>query len=415
MKKIISIMLLIATFFVWYGCEEGRLNYIDNLAPAPAPVTLDAVTSKPGGAVIKYKIPNDRNLLGVKAVYIRNGELCETKASLYVDSLIVEGFGDTQPKEVKLYSVGKNGKLSEPLSVQVMPLTPSVFSAQIDMESGFGGVIVALSANLSKANLALVLMIDTLKTGDWIPLQTFYTQSTSMKFSRRGLKPEEQQFALYIRDRWNNKSDTLFKDLIPIAEEKIPKDKFKNAKLTGDSFAEAENNSRYRLENIWDVVDASSGYREIFANQFSSPMPQQFTIDLGRKVGISRFQLLPRSTDERYSGSYPRTFQLWGSTNPPIDGSYNNWFLLGEWSVSKPSGYGEGGAVGTITAEDLDYFNTRQEYELIVSDQVTDPYQTISYLRFRTTSTFTTYGTEAKTGQVIIGEITLWGQLRDEE
>jgi hypothetical protein len=412
MKRIIYLLLSLFLLFA-AGCkEEDRLDNINDSAPAPTPVTINGVANKPGGAVIKYVVPNDKNLRGVKAVYTRNGEICETKASLYTDSLTVEGFGDTQQREITLYAVGWNNKLSTPVTTQITPLTPPVFNVKTNIDEGFGGVIVTLSENQTQANFALVLLADTTGNGKWVPLQTFYTGSTAIKFSCRGLEAKQQTFALYVRDRWNNKSDTLVKVLTPYEEVEIPKNKFSNAKLPTDSYASAENNNNYAFEQLWDdrIVSAGSGF---YASPTTAPMPQHFTINLGRKVAISRFKMWPRSS-EIYNGSAPRTWELWGSDNPASDGSWDSWFLLGIYSQFKPSGYGDGSAVGTITSEDTEYFRNGGDYELVPNEDVPDPYRTVSYIRFKTTSTFSTYGTESTTGQLIIGELTFWGQLRDE-
>ena len=128
MKRIFYLFYILIPIYI-LGCkDEGRIDHIDDSAPAPLPVTVLEVTSKPGGAVIKYEIPDDDNLLGVKVVYTRNNELCESKASRYVDTLVVEGFGNTLPQEVKLYSVGVNEKLSEPVTTTIQPLLPPVQS-----------------------------------------------------------------------------------------------------------------------------------------------------------------------------------------------------------------------------------------------------------------------------------------------
>lgn len=418
MKRIFYLLLIIIPVCI-YGCkEEGRIDHIDDSAPAPAPVTIVGVTSKPGGATIKYKIPNDDNLLGVKVVYTRNNEICESKASRYVDTLVVEGFGNTDPQEVKLYSVGVNEKLSEPVSTTINPLDPPVQTVKFDIDASFGGVIVSLQENYSNADLAIVLMADTVENSSrtqWIDLQTFHTKSVAMKFARRGLNPKPAYFGAYLRDRWNNVSDTIFKTLTPIEEIKLPKDRFRNAALPTDYFTPAENHSGYRLEMLWTGPEAhSSG--EFYASSHSAPMPQWFTIELGYKMSISRIQKWPRSNYELYSGTAPRVFQVWGSDNPNPDGSWDeSWRLLGEFEQLKPSGYGEGREVGPITDEDNDYWYNRTEFDLVPTDEAPDPYQTVTHLRIKILSTFNTYGTDASMSQVIIGELTFWGQLKDDE
>lgn len=406
--------VVIAALTYISGCrEEGRLDQMNSSAPAPAPVTLKGTpVSKPGGAVIKYNVPNDKNLLGVKAVYERSGQTCETKASVYTDSLTLEGFNDTETYEVNLYGVGRNGKLSEPLAVQVTPLEPPYRTIRLDMAETFGGVNVALSGNVSRASFAMVLLADTAGNGEWTELQTFYTEAVNARYARRNLEPKEYTFALYARDRWNNCSDTLIKPLTPIEEEEIPKDRFSNARLPGDSWEAVGGSNDFRFDQLWDgrINTRGDGF---FASATTSPMPQHFTVNLGRKAVLSRFQVFPRY-DERYSGPAPRIWELYGSDDPPPDGSWDNWHLLGTFSQDKPSGYGDGAAVGPITAEDIAYFISGGNYELQVTDEIPDPFITISYIRFRTLSTFASYLTEATNGEMIIGELTFYGQLKEE-
>ncbi|MFV0266971.1 MAG: DUF4959 domain-containing protein [Draconibacterium sp.] len=416
MKKVMYIFGLLISF-CFCGCqEEGRIDLIDDSFPAPASVTVNEIINKPGGAIIKYNIPNDDNLLGVKVVYTRNNLVCESKASRYVDTLVVEGFGNTDPQEVKLYSVGINEKLSEPVSVTIQPTLPSVQAVKFDMEAGFGGVIISLEENQSNADLAIVLMADTLEnTSDkrqWVELQTFHTRSAKMKFSRRGLEAQSAHFGVYLRDRWNNVSDTIFKTLTPFEEIKLPKTELRNASLPTDYYSPAEGFSGYRLEQLWLGPETADG--NFYATSHSAPMPQWFTIELGHKMSISRIQKWPRAGYELYSSTAPRVFQVWGSDNPNPDGSWDeSWELLGEFEQIKPSGYGEGREVGPVTSEDNDYWYNKTEFELVPNEQAPDPYQTVTHLRFKILSTYSTYGTETSIGQVIIGELTFWGQLKD--
>jgi hypothetical protein len=407
--------MITAVIYIISGCkEEGRLDHIDGSAPAPDPVTVEKITDIPGGAIIKYKVPDDKNLLGVKVVYTRNGEICESKASKYTDTLVVEGFGDTEPQEAQLYSVGVNEKLSEPVSVPINPLIPPIQTVKIDIEETFGGVLVALQENYSRADLALVLMADTLNTvdrkGKWLDLQTFHTQSAAIKFPRRGLSNESTLFALYARDRWGNISDTVYRLLTPLEEIKLPKTDFKNAMLPTDYYTSVSEVGG--VNTIWDGVEATTG-SNFYASKFIAPMPQWFTIELGHKMSISRFQKWGRNNTEMYSGSAPRIFELWGSDDPNPDGSWDSWHLLGRFEQFKPSGYGEGREVGPVTDEDRDYWNSRTEFNLVVTEEIPNPYMTVTHLRVKILSTFTTYGTDATMGQVIIAELTFWGQIKD--
>ena len=100
----------VSLLFVGMGCkEEGRLDHIDMSAPAPEQIYDITVRATAGGAVLKYKMPKDENLLYVKAVYqIETGAVHTTKASCYEDSLVLEGFGELKSYPIQLYSVGRN-------------------------------------------------------------------------------------------------------------------------------------------------------------------------------------------------------------------------------------------------------------------------------------------------------------------
>ena len=399
----------LAVFFV--GCkEEGRLDHIDDSAPAPSKVTVVEVKNLPGAAVIKYKVPKDRNLAGVVAVYERNGEICETKASVYVDSLVAEGFGNTDSRIVKVMSIGWNGKMSEAEDVPVRPLEPPVLTAAKQISSTFGGVAISFS-NAARANLAIVLMTDTTEMDFWYPLQTFYTKADTGKFYRRGLKAKEQRFAVYFRDRWNNKSDTIIQYLTPEEELLLPKNTFTNQRLSGDTWQYIQM-ADYAIEGVWDNV-IGTRVSNIFASLNEAPMPQHFTISLGYRAMISRFKVYHRLGDE-YFGASPRTWELWGSDNPPRDGSWDNWYLLGEFYAFKPSGYDEDGSVGAISEDDKAYCrNEGIDCELTVTDKVEDPFREVTHLRFKTTATFNTYGTDAENGQLVLAELTFWGQIKN--
>jgi hypothetical protein len=294
------------------------------------------------------------------------------------------------------------------------PLTPAVLEATVDMKAGFGSVSLTFS-NPTKADLAFVVLVDSLGNGSWAPFQTYYAKTATGKFVRSKLEVEEYKFAVYIRDRWNNTSDTLFKKLTPLKDAMIPKDRFMNAKLPGDSWDPLQGYTEYQLHHLWDGVELRPGtWAYSFASAASSPMPQHFTIDLGRRVQLSRFQLFPRyyADGDLYSQYAPRVFELWGTTNPPDDGSFTNWHLLGRWELYKPSGWATGtgfSAVGKVTEEDKNYVMNNQMYELEENDQYPDPYQEITYLRFRTISTVGTHGLNMVMGTVIISEINFYG------
>jgi hypothetical protein len=401
------------------GCGEQGVNQIDDSAPAPAPVTIRSVVDKAGGAIVKFTIPNDENLLGIKAVYERNGIEIETSVSLYLDSLVIEGIGDINEHYADIYSVGRNGKLSDPVKIPFHPLPLAIFIADMDMQPAFGGFKMPFT-NPEKEDLAFIILVDMLGNGTWEHLQTFYTKAASGKFSSKDLEDKEYKLAGFIRDRWNNYSDTIYRVLTPLPDKPLPKDKFRNAKLPGDSWQHpTEWGDAYLLENAWDGYEHWPDHWEVFGSVTQAPLPQHFTISLGLKTSISRFRLFARDmriemgSTEVYHPSFPRVFEVWGTDSPPADGSFDNWSRLGKWTLFKPSGYDKNGQPGTLTQEDVNYFYLEQLYELEESDEFPDAFREITHLRFRTIDTVGSYGTTMVSGSVIIAEITLYGNFEE--
>ncbi|MGY3052055.1 hypothetical protein ACVWYG_000242 [Pedobacter sp. UYEF25] len=383
--------LLIALF--WCACaKEGRLDSANPNTPAPMPVTNVTVNATPGGGILTYKLPPDVNLAYVKAIYeIQPGVFREAKSSKYTDTLRLVGFGDELVHAVKVYSVAANEKTSEPVLVDVKPLTPPVKAVfnSVEFKETFGGVNVSM-LNPSKADLAIVILKDTTGNNNWVTARTFYTAAIKGDFAARGFESKPQKFAVYIRDRWNNKSDTLFKTLTPKYEIEIPSDTYKKLVLPSDQVALAD--AGYNIENLWNGL----ADRRLYASSNASSLPQWITIDLGKKVLLSRFKQFMEQNDHCYTGSGLKNFELYGSNAPDPDGSWASWTLLGEYTTPKPSGL----PLGQKTNEDINYAcNLGADFEFAVQPPA------VRYLRLKSLETY------SSPGQVVIMELKFFGQI----
>lgn len=367
--------------------EEGHIYYLDEGLPAPKQISNVVINNTPGGAIITYEIPKDPNLSYIKAIYeIQPDVFREAKSSYYRDTLELVGFGDTLSHIVKIYSVGRNEKMSDPLSINVKPLTPPVQSVfeSIDVESTFGGVSVSF-INTNQADLAMYVMIDTIGNGIWTPVSAHYTSAVGGVFHARGLDPVESKFAVFIRDRWNNKSDTLFKVLTPLEETLILKSPWNALHLEGDSWVPEA--AKYNLEKVWDNVVNNS--ENLFAPKFFGVYPQWFTVDLYQTVIFSRMKLFQR-TSHPYNGVWIKSFEIWGTN----DYSSDNWILLGQFESRIPSG----SIWPSYKPEDMDYQRAGEDFSF------NQPLPPIRYFRFKVTDT---YGG----GKYQLSELTFWGQL----
>lgn len=399
-NRILYIIIFLLTLICNSCKEEGRIDFIDDSIPAPGKVTNVVVHNKPGGAVLKYTLPLDKNLLYVRAEYeIKPGVINETKSSFFKDSLVLEGFGIPTTYDVRLFSVGKNEKESEPLIVQINPTTAPVQLATKKFRDTFGGVAIDFE-NPEESSLAIVLMADTANLGYRSELITYYTSSPKGSFTYRGvegLDPVEQEFAVYLRDRWGNYSDTIIANVTPWFEEFIPKSTWTNYTLPNDI---PPVNASYPITRIWDENYDVDGFHGIETQM----LPSTLTWDLGKSVKLSRIKLWPRNhADDRWKRGHPKVFEIWGSNSPNPTGEMDDsWIPLGRFESLKPSGPGT-----QITQEDIAFAQEGIEFDFGITDFAPEPFTPIRYIRFRTISTYA----NASFSTTHILEISFWGEL----
>lgn len=391
MKKSI-IIAFAAVALVFAACtKEGRIDHLDSAAPAPPAVNNINVVPGPGSAAITYDVPNDPNLLYVKAVYeIRKGVFREAKTSFYMDTLHLEGFSETKAYDVKIYSVGKNEKESSPILTEVTPLKSPVQSAfeSIKLSATFGGVRIDFE-NSAKANIIIGILIDTTGNKTWATVTDFYTAAEKGTFSVRGYDATEKRFAVVLKDRWSNRSDTLVKPIVPLFDELIDRNNIRPLVLPNDAVVLGPNNG---VDKMFDGRKGTGV--DPYGTTNASGFPQSFTFDFGEKVIISRFKSYHRPAPFTYGLSAVKKFEIWGSNNPNTDGSWDSWELLGQFESFKPSGlpfprYTEEDVnYGAILGEDFEFDDLQPAYR---------------YIRFKTLETWD------MGGQVAVVELELWG------
>ncbi len=432
MKNIIIRSAAIAASALLLLCcaeeNHGRIDQLDGDLSAPQPVKVTKVTPTSGGAVIWVEIPDDKNIKGVVATYIRGGEEVNAKISRYVDSLKVEGYADTDEHEVQVCSFNINEDKSDPVQVKFNPLPPAIRTVVPTMVATAGGVKINITGNEGKSDLAVCLLRDAdVSNADkpvsqikWKEVTTLFTASNDITLTRRGLEPEDAVFGVYIRDRWGNISDTTKAVLTPLPEVKIPKTGFSYSQgavyCKDDNIFEFESErSSYPVKGLWDDSGHSSTYHFLAVDKV--PIPCWVTIDLGCVVEVSRIATLPRiAYPQLFGDGHPRNFEFWGSMDPTGekgDGEHgfdDTWFCLGKFIQNKPSGYEADGSVGTITQEDTDAFNAGNDFELN-SDEYPHAFDHLRYLRIVLTSFAAWEMPDASTSSIQFGEVTLYGRV----
>lgn len=353
-----------------FSCEEEIHKPLSE-GIKPAVVSNVEVENRNGEAVITYSLPNKGAFYVVAEYEPRPGLKKQVKSSVYKQELVLNGFEKAQEYEVKVYVVGVDEQRSEAIKVKVNPLTPPYIITFNSLEAfeDWGGISVKANNELNNKLVFGVFALDSIGLIDTLTMH--YTEQSEVKFAFRGLESKMTTFGIFVRDAWENFSDTMYVDLKPLFEEELDRSKFKQVDLPTDMNLghTAINTPMHRMWN--DVV---SNRDDLFLTRpNAAPIPQWFTFDIAKKSKLSRMKLWHRATF-LFEGGNPKRFEVYGSNDPNPDGSWESWELLGYFESKKPSGL----PIGQLTNEDIEYINAGEEF---VFGLDTPP---VRYLRFKT-------------------------------
>ena len=345
MKKILIVLLGIITI-ISCNKEPDTIGQMPLNSIPPGKVTNVQVENGPGKAKLTYKLPDDEDLLYVKAIYSVNESVTrESVASYYNHELIIEGFGEAKPYTVTLIAVDHSKNESAPVQVEVNPEIPPFQTAfkSLAVVPTFGGINLKWKNEFETDLNIEVYVNDTTNEGSFIEETTFYSSEDDVDVNVRGYDPEPRTFRIIVSDRWGNKTESLdLVDLVPIEELFIdPKDWIITANIGVHGAGP--------VARLTDGIKTGNN-RALWSNGSAIDKPA-FTIDLGRTVKLSRMvQWQWGLASLFYDHVNVKYFKIWGSNNPPEDlDDYTNWFLLEEnGEIVKPSGLPK----GEVTNED---------------------------------------------------------------
>ncbi|MEL1240591.1 DUF4959 domain-containing protein [Flavobacterium flavipallidum] len=343
-----SIFATMITLLV-VSCEQNNLEPLEHNSTPPGQVENVTVENLPGKAKLTYTLPSDQDLLYIKAEYtLASGRKMEVKSSYYNNTLTVDGFADTEEHDVKVYAVNRSETASKPVVVKIKPLESPIWDVYRSLQTGaaFGGIYVT-GNNLTRANLSILVMQKDIK-GDWVVNpRSIYTSTDLINRTVRGFQPVEQEFAITVRDRWLNTTDTIFANLTPLEEFTIPKSGYKHFPLPGDT----PSHTSAVPSGMWDGNQWD--WPRCFLTQGAVAGQHVVTIDTGVLKRMSRIVIwdYPEYYNGRtfyYTGNL-KEFEIWGSASPNPDGNLDeSWIKLGTYNAVKPSGL----PFGEQTSED---------------------------------------------------------------
>jgi hypothetical protein len=386
------------------SCSESKVGLPPQDGVPPSPVSNVQVEELPGGARITYDLPNEADISYVKGEFLFQGKKRVVRSSIYDNSLIVDGLGSVAPVEISISLVDHSENASEPVIKTFTPLRPPVETILESMQlvPDFSGCNVSWENPMGTEIGVFFFAADDEGVLEEIDIlfadEVEFNYTIRKKDGQYGV--EERLFAVSIVDKWGNVSDTVKAIIAPFFEKELDKKKFLQGDLPYDNTS--VNNNR-PLRNIWDSNLATIWHTVV--GEFAVP-PQLFTINLGVEAKLSRFILWERMETYYYGQHNPQFFEVWGtkSLKPGVTNEYwwedwkNDWELLGDYEVVKPSGPG-----ATVTALDKEVADAGFNFSFPLDSE------NAQYLRFVVKQTF------ASTLALHLAEITFFGSDGSED
>lgn len=316
----------------------------------------------------------------------------------YSSKLRVDGFPTSKEYEVKLYAIGENEQESAPLSITVHPLTPPYIEAfnTLEVFPDYSGARVELD-NQTQANLMVGVIVKN-ASGEWEDVHKAFVSSKNVKFTFRGFEAEERQFGFFVRDQWQNYSDTSFREFTPWEEIKIDLNAatYKEITLPGDA---GPSTSARTTRKLFDGIVGAAGAG--FYSDDLQGTPQHITLYFqGGTYQLSRFKMWMNWAQDQwlYNSLQPKKIRIWGSMDPNPNGTFDStWFVMKIFDNWKPSGL----PPGQNTDEDIQVAKAGNEFVL---DSDSPP---VRYIRFETLENWT------PSTHVYITELAFWGRKID--
>ena len=394
MKARNFLSLFLITFLVLLGCNENE----NQDSTPPGSLTIESVTPTNGGGILTYSLPNDSDILFVRAEYTNSlGNDVYRVSSSHNNSIEIDGLNQNTPISVRLFVIDENENISEPTDVEFTPLPSFIYLVQesISISPTLGGVNIEWE-NIAEKTVYVHLHI--VNAGEE-EIRILSSDKEFENISVRGLESVEMTFLTKVEDFDGNITDLEEKATIsPLFEEMIDKSTWTlMSQLSVDGNAwEGE------TDNFWDdIVDtaetnADNSYFIIWrdANGGVLNWPLDIVINLNKNVKIHRLKVWqrafwyngPTGIPYYYQEENIRSFDLYASENS------QDWTLLGQYDIGDPSDQD-----GNIPQDFIDAAANGHDFDL---EGVSDKFR---YLKFSITSNF---GSDT---YVHGSEITLWG------
>ena len=391
-SKILSILLI--SVLILFGCKDD-----ENQDSIPSgSLTIENITPTNGGGIISYQLPDDSDILFVRAEYTNSlGVDVYRVSSSHNNSIEIDGLNQNTAITVRLFVVDENENISQPVEVEFIPLPSFIFLVQesITITPDLGGVKLEWENAAEKTVYVHLHIVN----GSDEEIRILSSNSLTESIFVRGLESVEMTFLTKVEDFDGNITDLEEKaTLTPLFEEMIDKSTWtlmSQLSVNGNAW---EGETTAFWDDVVDTAETNSdnSYFIIWRDQNGGTLnwPLDIVINLNKNVRVHRFKVWqrafwyngPTGIPYYYQEENMRSFDLYASNNT-ID-----WTLLGQFDIGDPSDEN-----GNIPQDFIDAAANGHDFDL---EGVSEKFR---YLKFSITSN---YGSDT---YVHGSEISLWG------
>ena len=391
-NKILSIFLI--SFITLLGCKDDD----GQDSTPPGSLLVENITPTNGGGIISYSLPDDSDILFVRAEYTNSLGIDVYRVSSSHNNFIeIDGLNQNTPVQVKLFVIDENENMSQPVDIEFTPLPSFIYLVQesITITPDLGGVKLEWE---NEAEKTVYVHLHIVNAGEE-EIRILSSNNASESVFVRGLESVEMTFLTKVEDFDGNITELEEKAILtPLFEEMIDKSTWtlmSQLSVNGDAW---EGQTTAFWDDVVDTAETNSdnSYFIIWRDQNGGTLnwPLDIVIDLNKNVRVHRLKVWqrafwyggPTGIPYYYQEENMRSFDLYASNNS-VD-----WTLLGQFDIGDPSDEN-----GNIPQDFIDAAANGHDFDL---DGVSEPFR---YLKFSLTSN---YGSDT---YVHGSEITLWG------
>ncbi|MDR2473923.1 MAG: DUF4959 domain-containing protein [Tannerella sp.] len=304
--KIIKLSNYLIIALIIISCAESERYKItpDDSTPPAAPAFVKS-RPLPGGAVIYFQVPDERDVLAVETSFKgADGKNIRSASSVFVDTVEVTGFGSAGEHTVELTAVDIAGNRSTPLTVTVTADEPPVIAVakSVKVYPAFGSLVIAWEDKWLKNVSLTVALTYTPQGGTQVNQEISFDTYMTERRTISGIplvNGEKVQVKTSVIDKFGNTAQGIDTLCVLLVDKAISKAGWSLPAPGTVIGGVVQSDGNYLFGRSENAIDGLKETDENATNNYwhtTQTNPWNIIIDLGAEYELSRIV-----THQRYS------------------------------------------------------------------------------------------------------------------